>query len=135
MKRISKAVLRTISLASGIAVAGLGGGLAIAGGTHSVQRASLQEPDNTATNKGQAPTADNQKETAEDRELAKKIRHAIMEDKSLSVAAHNVKVIVRNGNVTLRGPVNSEDEKRAIAAKATELAGAQNVQNDITVKP
>lgn len=135
MKHISKAVLRTISLASGIAVAGLGGGLAIAGGTHSVQRASLQEPDNTATNKGQAPTADNQKETAEDRELAKKIRHAIMEDKSLSVAAHNVKVIVRNGNVTLRGPVNSEDEKRAVAAKATELAGAQNVQNDITVKP
>jgi len=35
--------------------------------------------------------------------------------------------------VTLRGPVRSEDEKRTIAQKAGEVAGAGNVKDEITV--
>ncbi|MGA9392952.1 MAG: BON domain-containing protein [Candidatus Sulfotelmatobacter sp.] len=37
--------------------------------------------------------------------------------------------------VTLKGPVRSEDEKRAIEAKATEVAGADKVTNEIEVQP
>jgi osmotically-inducible protein OsmY len=38
--------------------------------------------------------------------------------------------------VTLTGQVNSEDEKKAIVAKAVEVAGsADKVKDDITVKP
>ena len=40
--------------------------------------------------------------------------------------AHNVKIVAKNGKVTLRGPVASEDEKRAIEQKATEVAGTGN---------
>jgi len=79
-------------------------------------------------------TADQQKETAADRDLAKKIRKSIASDSSLSTYAHNVKIIVRDGMVTLKGPVHTEDEKNAIGAKASEVAGADKVQNELTVK-
>jgi hyperosmotically inducible periplasmic protein len=98
--------------------------------------AATQQPDNTSANKNTqgAPTADQQKETPADRDLAKKIRQSIVSDKSLSTYAHNVKVIVRDGNVALRGPVKSEDEKAAVESKATALAGTGKVENDLTVK-
>jgi len=37
--------------------------------------------------------------------------------------------------VTLKGPVRSEDEKRAIEAKATEVAGENKVSSELNVKP
>jgi osmotically-inducible protein OsmY len=58
-----------------------------------------------------------------------------MKDKSLSTYAHNIKVITRDGKVTLKGPVRSEDEKNEIAAKAASIAGADNVTNEMTVAP
>ena len=101
--------------------------------------AFAQAPDNSKTNqqdrdKGSA-TADQQAENQVDRDLARKIRKSIMDDKSLSGYAHNVKVIARGGTVMLKGPVRSEEEKTAIEAKAVETAGATNVKNELTVKP
>jgi hyperosmotically inducible periplasmic protein len=97
-----------------------------------------QEPDNSKTNqqdraKGRV-TADQQAENPADRDLAKKIRKSITDDKNLSTYAHNIKVIARGGTVTLRGPVRNADEKTALEAKAVEIAGAANVKNDLTVK-
>ena len=96
-------------------------------------------PDNTRVNRGDRntnpPTADRQQDARPDREVTKQIRDAIIADKALSTYAHNVKVIAQNGHVTLRGPVRSEDEKRAIEGKAAEIAGEGNVVSDLTVKP
>jgi hyperosmotically inducible protein len=96
------------------------------------------QPDNTKKNKRDRmkseATADQQKENASDRELAAKIRRSIMEDKSLSTYAHNIKIIAQNGTVTLKGPVHTEEEKKAIEAKAAEIAGATNVKSEISVK-
>jgi hyperosmotically inducible periplasmic protein len=96
-------------------------------------------PDNTKVNKADrakgAVTADRQKENAADRDLAKKIRQAVVAEKSLSTYAHNVKIVAQNGQVTLKGPVRSEQEKTTIAAKATEIAGAGKVTNEMTVAP
>lgn len=78
-------------------------------------------------------TADQQQSNKTDRELTQKIREAIVDDKSLSMSAHNVKVISRNGTVTLKGKVKSEDEKSNIEGKAVELAGAGKVTNELTV--
>ena len=95
------------------------------------------KPDNTKVNKRDRskaePTADQQKETKSDRELAKNIRQAIVKDKSLSTYAHNVKVIVDHGTVTLKGPVRTDEEKKTVEAKAAEVAGATNVKNEISV--
>ena len=96
-------------------------------------------PDNTKMNQADRsndrPTADQQKDNPSDRELTQHVRQAIMEDKSLSTYAHNVKIISQNGIVTLKGPVRSEDEKRAIEAKANEVAGKDKVVNELTVVP
>jgi hyperosmotically inducible protein len=95
--------------------------------------------DNTKVNtrdraKG-AVTADQQKETANDRDLTQKIRRALMQDKSLSSYAHNVKVVAQGGQVTLKGPVRSDQEKQTVEAKALEVAGAGHVKNEISIAP
>jgi osmotically-inducible protein OsmY len=97
------------------------------------QDASQAKPDNTKTNKQATTTADQQKNNKTDRELSREIRKAIVDDKSLSTYAHNVKVIAQHGSVTLKGPVRSEEEKRTIEQKAAEVAGAANVKNELTV--
>ena len=58
-----------------------------------------------------------------------------MDDKTLSTYAHNVKVIAQDGQVTLKGPVRTEDEKKTVEAKATEVAGAGHVTNQISIAP
>jgi hyperosmotically inducible periplasmic protein len=80
------------------------------------------------------PTADRQKDNRSDREITQQVRKAIVKDKSLSMYAHNVKVITQNGMVTLKGPVRSEEEKKAIEAKAAEVAGQDKVTNQLDVK-
>ena len=96
-------------------------------------------PDNTKVNKADraqgAVTADQQKENEADRDLTKKIRQAVVGDKALSTYAHNVKIVSQDGQVTLKGPVRSEAEKASIEAKATEIAGAGKVTNQMTVAP
>jgi hyperosmotically inducible periplasmic protein len=96
-------------------------------------------PDNSKTNKRDrdksSPTADRQKMNPTDRDLAKRIRSSITDDKSLSTYAHNIKIIAQDGKVTLKGPVRSEEEKNAIETKATEVAGAGNVVNQLEVAP
>ncbi len=96
-------------------------------------------PDNTKINtrdraKG-AVTADQQKENAGDRDLTQKIRRAVMADKSLSTYAHNVKIVAQGGQVTLKGPVRTDDEKRNVEAKAVEVAGAGHVTNQMSIAP
>lgn len=81
------------------------------------------------------PTADQQKENRSDRDITQQIRRSIMKDKSLSTYAHNIKIVTQNGQVTLKGPVQSEDEKKAIEAKATEVAGDNKVSSELNVKP
>jgi len=93
-------------------------------------------PDNTKMNKDQSgPTADQQKMNPADRELAQKIRKAIHEDKNFSTYAHNIKIIVQDGKVTLRGPVRSEEEKNNLQAKAVAIAGDGNVSNQLEIAP
>ena len=100
--------------------------------------AGVTQPDNTKMNKtdrGANPTADNSKNNSSDVQIAARIRRSIVADKSLSTYGHNVKVIVKGGSVTLKGPVHTDAEKSAIEAKATDVAGAGNVVNQIDVLP
>jgi len=99
---------------------------------------STTAPDNTGVNKRDRDpseaTADKQKETKEDRELAREIRKSLMADKILSTYAHNIKIIAQNGMVTLKGPVKSDQEKQAIETKASEIAGgADRINSQIEV--
>src|ERR1700736_5350125 len=103
------------------------------------QTTDATQPDNTKENKKDrkpgAVTADQQKMNSADRDLTKKIRQAVMADKSLSTYAPNVKTTNKDGTVTLKGPVPSEAEKSTIEAKAAEIVGgADKVKSEISVK-
>ena len=97
------------------------------------------QADNTKVNardraKGEV-TADQQKNNAADREATQKIRQSLMRDKALSTYAHNVKIVARDGQVTLKGPVRTDAEKQAVQAKAVEVVGADHVVNELSVAP
>jgi len=83
---------------------------------------------------GTDTTADQAKNNPSDRELMRKIRQAIVQDKSLSTYGHNVKIIAQGGAVTLKGTVHTEEEKTNIGQKAEAIAGPGHVTNNIMVK-
>jgi hyperosmotically inducible periplasmic protein len=122
--------IRTFLLVSSL----LGGAWAVA------QDQSTQVPaDNTKVNQrdrnADQPTADQQASNRSDRDITQQIRRSIVKDKSLSTYAHNVKIVTQNGQVTLKGPVRSDEEKRAVEAKAAEIAGDSKVTSQLDVKP
>ena len=92
-------------------------------------------PDNTKVNRPGEINAASQKNGKHDLAISRDIRKAIVADKSLSTYAHNVKVVTENGFVTLKGPVRSDEEKKAVEAKAIEVAGRERVANELTVAP
>jgi hyperosmotically inducible periplasmic protein len=119
-------------LVATVAVTGL---MAVAGTSLLAQTPADNTKVNTRDRAKGAVTADQQKENATDRDLTQKIRRALMQDKALSSYAHNVKVISQGGNVTLKGPVRSAEEKTTVESKAVEVAGAGHVVNEMSVAP
>ncbi len=80
-------------------------------------------------------TAEQQGSSRSDVELTRKIRKAVTDDKALSVYAHNVKIITRDGKVVLKGPVRSEGEREIVEAHAAKIAGAPQVTSSLEVEP
>lgn len=65
----------------------------------------------------------------------KDIRKSVVDDKSMSTYAHNVKIISQHGKVTLKGVVRDDDERRAVRDKAEQVAGAGNVTDNLSIRP
>lgn len=97
-----------------------------------------RDKDNTGVDKRDrdenAETAGRQKNAKSDVKLTAEIRRAITKDKSLSMNAHNVKIIAKDGKVTLKGPVATAEEKKTVEDKAEEIAGAGAITSEIEVK-
>jgi osmotically-inducible protein OsmY len=93
--------------------------------------------DNTGKNvrdrSGDTVTSGDQSEDAADVAITQEIRKAIVADDSLSTNARNVKIITADGIVTLRGPVNTPEEKARITAAAQRIAGVKQVQNQLEI--
>lgn len=96
------------------------------------------KPDNTAVNKRDLNkselTAQDQSNEQADVEMTRKIRQEITSEKSLSFYAKNVKIIVRDEDVTLKGPVHSKAEKAKLVEIATTVAPNYRLHNEIVVK-
>jgi len=82
---------------------------------------STLKPTDQGSNKGDVST------TAQ-------IRKAILAREGMSVNARNVKIITLNGRVTLRGTVNTEEERQRIGEIAARIVPANNVDNQLEVK-
>lgn len=95
-------------------------------------------PDNTGKNErdrdNKTLTPGDQSGKPEDIKLTQTIRQAVMKEKSLTMTAKNVKIITAAGKVTLRGPVNTEEEKAKINDLAKAAAGQVPVDNQLEVK-
>lgn len=97
--------------------------------------ASPQSPDNSKTNRrdeGKA-TAEQQGNSAKDIEITKEIRREITSSDSMSTYAKNIKIITKDGFVTLRGPVKTAEERTAIEQIAKRVAAAGKVKNELEV--
>ena len=79
-------------------------------------------------------TPEDQKETKKDIKITAHIRKAVVKVKSLSVDAHNVKIITRNGVVTLRGPVENAAESSTIEKIAKHTRGVVRIDNQLEIK-
>jgi hyperosmotically inducible protein len=99
--------------------------------------ASTAEPDNTGKNvrdrSDATLTPGDQGGSESDRQLTRQVRRAITSNDQLSTTAKNIKIITVNGKVTLRGPVNSEQEKQTIDA-AVKQAGVASFDDQLEVK-
>ena len=97
-----------------------------------------KEADNTARNirdrDDRTLTPLNQGNSKTDVNTTAQIRKEIIAGKNMSMNARNVKIITLDGRVTLRGPVNSAEEKRLIAEIANRIARSENVDNQLEVK-
>lgn len=81
------------------------------------------------------PNATDTSNDKSDIDLQARVRKAIVDDTTLSTAAKNAVIVVKNAAVTLRGTVPTADEKTRITTLATNVAGVTNVDNQIEVKP
>ena len=79
-------------------------------------------------------TPEDQKETKKDIKITAHIRKAVVKDKSLSMDAHNAKIITRSGVVTLRGPVANESESKKLEKIAKKTHGVVKVDNQLEIK-
>ena len=131
MRRQSRGHGAAAALLVGLAVTALGGFTAC-------DRTSGAGADNTARNardsNGKTVTPTDQSESEGDRALTQRIRKNILDNDALSTNAHNVKIVTENGVVTLRGPVNTPQEKNTVVAAAEMTSGVKRVDDQLEVK-
>jgi hyperosmotically inducible periplasmic protein len=94
--------------------------------------------DNTAKNErdrsGDTQTSGDQSNNSPDIQTTAAIRRAVVADSSLSMTAKNVKIITAGDTVTLRGPVNTAEEKTKIEQLAQSAASNAKIDNQLEVK-
>ena len=98
----------------------------------------MSDADNTARNvrdrNNRTLTPLDQGNSKSDVNITAQIRKGIIAREGVSVNAKNVKIITVDGRVTLRGPVNSAEEKRLLGVIATDIVQGENVDNQLEVK-
>jgi hyperosmotically inducible periplasmic protein len=126
---MNKSVVGSVVLAS-VLVAGA----SMAQSTPAVPADNSKSNQIDSTNR--STTADSQSNKTADLNITQQIRKSLMADKTLSVYAHNIKIVTVNGNVTLNGVVRSADEKASIESRAQLAAGSNSsVTSDLKVAP
>lgn len=100
--------------------------------------AATAEPDNTKKNMrdrdGRTLTPMDQGNSQADIDITARIRREVVARDGLSVNAQNAKIITNDGRVTLRGPVDSTEEKKILGDIANQSAGGAKVDNQLEVE-
>ena len=98
----------------------------------------MKPVDNSAINErdraGQTLTPDDQSQSSADIKLAAAIRSAVVDHDGLSMDGQNIKIIARNNQVTLRGPVKDANERAMIEKTVRSASGTATVDNQLDIK-
>lgn len=86
-----------------------------------------------ARDDGSTVTPIDQGMSEEDIAITQAVRKAVVAHKGLSINAQNVKIIAKDGVVTLRGPVESESERSTIIAMAEKVPEVHTVINKLEI--
>lgn len=81
----------------------------------------------------ESKTSSDQGGAEADRTISQKVHQAVNADDSVSAAGKNIKIVTVDGKVTLRGAVKDQNEKNNIGAKALQIAGVKNVDNQLEI--
>jgi osmotically-inducible protein OsmY len=102
-----------------------------------MKSATTKNADNTDLNtrdkSGDTLTPQKQPNSGSDIDVLAAVRSAIVDDDNLSTSAHNVKILVVKGAVTLRGPVKSANEKARVEELARKVAGVVSIDNRLDI--
>ena len=114
---------------------GLAGAAALLGvvGFDAHAQSSLEPPRLYAADQAQ-PTPMDQGNSEADLRTTQAIRKEIVANETLSMNAHNVKIITVDGVVTLRGPVKNETEKNEVVATAQRAPGVKRVNDQLEIE-
>lgn len=82
---------------------------------------------------GKTLTPMDQMNNASDLKTTQEIRQALMKGE-FSMDAKNIKVITRDGEVTLRGPVKTTAELQKISMLVKPMPGVKSIDNQLQVK-
>jgi osmotically-inducible protein OsmY len=136
-------MMRTLIKLVGLTVVlGSTSAMAVDSVTHSstssaIKGVATQNADNTDLNtrdkSGDTMTPQKQPNSESDIDVLAAIRSAIVDDKNLSTSAHNVKIMVEKGVVTLRGPVKTANEKARVEALTRKVAGVVSIDNRLDI--
>lgn len=100
--------------------------------------AKTTDADNTAQNKGatreDAVTADKQGNSKSEVTVLADVRKAVLAEKGLSTNAQNAKLLYsKSGILTLKGPVDTAEEKARLEEIAKTCEGVKKIKNMLTV--
>ena len=119
-----------------LSIAVIGAIILVAGANVSV-KAEGPKADNTAQNRGatekNAVTAEKQKSDKDQVTVLAEIRRNIVGAAGLSMDAKNVKILYSKGLVTIRGPVDSVDEKATVERLVKQCDAVGHVKNLLTI--
>jgi osmotically-inducible protein OsmY len=99
--------------------------------------APAEAADNTGRNErdksGTTLTPGDQAENEADRTITQQIRQEVVKESALSMDGKNVKIITIDGVVTLRGPVQTAEERTEIGSVAKRVDGVKRVDNQLEI--
>ncbi len=136
MRNLTKLLGLTLALASATAMAAdrLPHNASAASVVNGVVTKNADNTDlNTRDKNDNTLTPEKQGNSESDLKILAAVRRAVVDDSKLSTAAHNVKIVVVNGVVTLRGPVENKNEKTRVAKLARKVAGVVSVHNKLDI--
>lgn len=99
----------------------------------SIAKQSINTPNPRVVSQEDQITVGDQSNKPIDILTTKRIRTELMKDEALSMKAKNIKIITINNGVTLKGNVESADERERVLKHAYITAPKHRIYNQITV--